>query len=108
MTSDDAFGFAAARTKTADKLKSIRPTEGPPMPARLDTIDAAGESLGFKSRESESGARTGGRRREIGPTLAINTRAPERVAVPFIRFCEDNRYSYWEGIEELMRRAGIG
>lgn len=104
---DDAFGFAAARNKTADKLKTIRPSEGPPTPAKLDTIDAAGESLGFRSREREIPSRSGGRRRELGPTLAINTRAPERVAIPFIKFCDENRYTYWEGLEELMRRAGV-
>jgi len=30
-----------------------------------------------------------------------------RVATPFQRFYEANRFSYWEGIEELMRRAGV-
>src|SRR4051794_11363464 len=80
---DDAFGFSAARNRTADKLKNIQPSGGPPAPATLDAVDAAGESLGFKSREGEGALRPAGRRREIGPTLAINTRAPERVAIPF-------------------------
>lgn len=47
------------------------------------------------------------RKGETGPFVAINTRAPVRVADPFIAWCEENRYSYWQGIEELMRRAGI-
>jgi hypothetical protein len=85
----------------------LQPSGGPPAPATLDAVDAAGESLGFKSREGEGALRPAGRRREIGPTLAINTRAPERVAIPFIKFCEENRYSYWESIEELMKRAGL-
>jgi len=46
------------------------------------------------------------RKKDPGPTRAINTRAPQRIAVPFIAFCEDSRFSYWEGSEELMRRAG--
>ena len=31
---------------------------------------------------------------------------PVRVARQFKQFCKTNRYSYWEGIEELMKRAG--
>lgn len=105
---DDAFGFSAARKATAEKLKSIHPTKGHADPESLDRVDAAGEALGFKSREQPAPQPVFRRRREIGPTVAINTRAPERVAGPFIRFCEENRYSYWEGIEELMKRAGLG
>ncbi len=104
---DDTFGFSAARKTTAEKLKSIQPTKGHAGPASLDRVDAAGDALGFKSREQQVSQPTFRRRREIGPTVAINTRAPERVAGPFIQFCEENRYSYWEGIEELMKRAGL-
>ncbi len=106
---EDSFGFSAARKSTADKLKSIKPSPSHPAPA-MERVDRAGEALGFRSREPEPPPAPAPlrRRREIGPTVAINTRAPERVAGPFIRFCEENRYSYWEGIEELMKRAGIG
>ena len=104
---DDAFGFSASRRTTAEKLKSIQPSKGPESEAHLDRVDAAGDGLGFTSREAARPTLLR-RRREIGPTVAINTRAPERVAGPFIQFCEKNRYSYWEGIEELMKRAGIG
>ena len=104
---EDSFGFAAARKSTADKLKTIKPDK--PLSSResIERIDRAGEALGFTSREPASSPTVVRRRREIGPTVAINTRAPERVAIPFIRFCEENRYSYWEGIEELMKRSGI-
>jgi hypothetical protein len=30
-----------------------------------------------------------------------------RAADPFIAWCEKERYSYWQGIEELMRREGL-
>lgn len=103
---DDAFGFSASRKATAEKLKNIRPSQGPEGTSHLDRADAAGEALGFTSREAARPTLLR-RRREIGPTVAINTRAPERVAGPFIQFCEENRYSYWEGIEELMKRAGV-
>lgn len=104
---DDAFGFSTARKTTAEKIKQIQPSKGHEDQTPLDRVDAAGEALGFKSREQAASPQTFRRRREIGPTVAINTRAPERVAEPFIRFCEQNRYSYWEGIEELMKRAGL-
>ena len=104
---DDTFGFNAARKTTEEKLKAIIPTEGTSSLSDLAKVDAAGDALGFKSRESPPGRAVHRRKREIGPTVAINTRAPERVAEPFIRFCEDNRFSYWEGIEELMKRARV-
>jgi len=105
--SDDTFGFSAPRKSTSDKLKSIVPDERPSHVADLAKVDAVGDSLGFRSREDARGRAVRRRKREIGPTVAINTRAPERVAEPFIRFCEDNRFSYWEGIEELMKRANL-
>lgn len=104
---DDSFGFAAARKSTSDKLKAIKPNQSQPDPASMERVDRAGEALGFTSREPPPAPILVRRRREIGPTVAINTRAPERVAIPFIRFCEENRYSYWEGIEELMKRSGV-
>jgi len=104
---DDTFGFSAARKTTAEKLRDIKPSEVTIDPTPLAKIDAAAEALGFRSREEMRAPTQIRRRREIGPTVAINTRAPERVAEPFIQFCEHNRYSYWEGIEELMKRAGV-
>lgn len=103
---EDSFGFTAASKTTADKLRSIKPSLPQTNTGELERTDKAGEALGFVSREPST-AKVVRRRREIGPTVAINTRAPERVADPFIQFCEENRYSYWEGIEELMKRAGV-
>ncbi|WP_158745706.1 hypothetical protein [Acidisphaera sp. L21] len=105
--SDDTFGFSAARKTTAEKLRAIRPADTAPTAPELAKVDAVGDSLGFKTREDSRGRTLHRRKREIGPTVAINTRAPERVAEPFVRFCEDHRFSYWEGIEELMKRAKV-
>src|SRR3954451_11438058 len=104
----DPFDFhkAAKQASIADKLKEIRPDPGPNAPASLQRIDAAAEQHCFVARESPRGRPT--RRRDVGPTLPINMRAPERVAIPFMQFCEQNRYAYWEGLEELMRRCGVG
>lgn len=105
----DAFGFSAAKGSTVDRLKSFKPALRHEPPAvEVAKADAAGERVGFKSRELPEAVQVAKRRKkEIGPTTAINTRAPQRVAVPFIAFCEENRFSYWEGIEELMRRTGL-
>jgi hypothetical protein len=104
--SEDDFGFAKAKSSTADKLKTIRPQNSPAASPPLARVDAAGDALGFRSRE-RGGQGVYRRKREIGPTVAINMRAPERVAIPFIRFCEENRFSYWEGIEELMNQVKL-
>lgn len=104
--SGDAFGFNKPKPSTADKLKTIQPQSPPAASVPIARVDAAAEALGFQSRE-RAGQGIYRRKREIGPTVAINTRAPERVAAPFIQFCELNRFSYWEGIEELMKRAEL-
>lgn len=47
------------------------------------------------------------RRKAVGPTTPLNIRCPVRVFNPFVRFCEENRLSYWEGVERLMQIAGV-
>ncbi len=103
----DSFGFdSTRRPSTAEKLKQFQPAPASTPETPLDRIDAIGEAHGFVTRQATSRPPPP-RRREIGPTLALNMRAPERVAHPFIRFCMENRLSYWEGIEEMMKRCGI-
>lgn len=108
--SEDDFGFSTVRTPTAERLKAFQPHQPEPEPRAADVAraDAAGERVGFISRESGATHAVAHRRKkDLGPTTAINMRAPQRVAVPFIAFCEENRFSYWEGVEELMKRAGL-
>ena len=104
--SDNDYGFSPTRKATADKLRAIRPSTDLPVTdsADLVRVDAASAALGFVGRE---GTRTAilRKRKEIGPTVAINMRVPEAVAIRFIEFCEQNRLSYWEGVDELMRRS---
>lgn len=104
---EDAFGFSAAQRKTAEKIKGITPTSDPHLPAEIERVDAAGAALGFIPRET-SRVVVPRRRKEIGPTVAINMRVPERVAAKFVTFCDQQRMSYWEGVEELMRRSEVG
>ena len=106
--SESDYGFGAARKSTSEKLKNIRPSDDTlgAGPSDLDRADAAGAALGFVPREIPR-APILRRRKEIGPTIAINMRVPEAVAAKFINFCEQNRMSYWEGVEELMKRTNI-
>jgi hypothetical protein len=100
----DTFGFPKRRD-LADKLSAITPAAGTAETAvPVDRLDGAAARHGFVSREPETPFR---RERSVGPVVTLHTRAPVRVATPFQRFCEANRYSYWEGIEELMKRAGV-
>ncbi|WP_140883786.1 hypothetical protein [Muricoccus nepalensis] len=106
---DDPFGFTAARKPTtADKLKKFAPSadNSRSEPVAIERADAAGAALGFVPRENTR-ATVLRKRKDIGPTVAINMRVPEAVAARFIKFCEEHRLSYWEGVEELMKRNGI-
>ncbi len=107
MSTSD-YGFSPSRKTTADKLKDITPTVHTEEPdtSNLERADVAGAALGFVSRDSTR-ILTLRKRKEVGPTVAINMRVPEAVADRFIRFCEQNRLSYWEGVDELMKRGHI-
>ena len=74
--------------------------------SNLEKADAVGAALGFIPRENTRAAAFR-KRKEIGPTVAINMRVPEAVAARFIGFCEQHRLSYWEGVDELMKRSRI-
>jgi hypothetical protein len=99
----DTFGFPKRRGLT-EKLGAITPSADSEAAVPFDRLDDAAAKHGFVSREPEVPFR---RERTVGPVVTLHTRAPVRVATPFQRFCEANRYSYWEGIEELMKRAGV-
>lgn len=114
----DEFGFAGSKDSkksTKEKLASIRPSSGQEKDVPMAQIDAIAESHGFTTREAKPAAEapmaTSGRsrrkKRETGPRIPINMMVPQEVAEPFIEFCNDNRYTYWEGVEELMRRCQI-
>jgi hypothetical protein len=40
-------------------------------------------------------------------TVPLSIRPPLSVANRFIAFFKQHRYSYWEGLEELMKHRGI-
>lgn len=107
MSGND-YGFSPTRKSMADKLRNITPNSetAVPDPSDLERVDAAGVALGFIPRESARPTVLR-KRKEIGPTVAINMRVPEAIAARFVDFCERNRLSYWEGVEELMKRSNI-
>jgi hypothetical protein len=108
--SDDTFGFGGAgKGALADKLTKFKPTaaEAPEPAPDLGAIDAAAGRVGFHSREPAAAPTLRRTKTVLGPTVQLNTRAPEDVAARFIQFCDQHRYAYWEGIKALMDKAGI-
>jgi hypothetical protein len=101
--SDNPFGFRKRRS-LSDKTGSIAPAADARQSVPVDRIDDAAAKYGFVSRDPDSSFE---RKKITGPTVTLHTRAPVKVATPFQRFCEKNQYSYWEGVEELMERAGV-
>ena len=98
------FGFSKRKTLT-EKLNAIPQQSAICEPATpSEAVDNAGDRYGFVSREPEVPFK---RDKTVGPVVTLHTRAPIRVATPFQKFCDENRYSYWQGIEELMKRAGV-
>jgi hypothetical protein len=88
--SDDDFGF----------------TSTPPDIEELRRADQVARSLGYVSRASTEPPPPV-QRKTLGPVEIVTIRAPITVSRTFKRWCEENRYSYWEGIEALMQRAGV-
>jgi|ERR1039458_2874796 hypothetical protein len=106
----DTFGFGPARSSAAEKIKQIKPVLPPDVHADLATVDAAGHNAGFVSREAPQDVEPDYRpqrmvRAEV--RIAVNMRVPKTAGVAFLKFCADNRYSYPEGLIEIMKRAGI-
>ncbi|AXC16446.1 hypothetical protein ACPOL_7256 (plasmid) [Acidisarcina polymorpha] len=105
----DAYGFG--RSKIREMIKEIRPAAPPDVPRDMAVVDAAAESAGFVSREATFGSEGLGYRplrvQRVEPRIPLNMRVPISIGEAFQRFCEENRYSYPEGLAEVMRRAGL-
>lgn len=111
---NDTFGFGAASQSVKDRIKQIRPSapvHASDMDSReLERVDAVAEGAGFVSREAPPlqpvyTYRYGRQRPE--PRIPLNMRVPVSLGQAFQKFCEDNRYSYPEALEEVMKRAGL-
>ena len=106
---EDQFGFLAVKNSVKDRIRQIRPSVSQEPPPNIADIDAAAENVGFVSREAPVHAEYAYRSRKAvrEPTIALNMRAPVSLADGFKGFCDENRYSYPEGLAEIMRRAGL-
>lgn len=107
--SNDPFGFSSAKPKSAtaqqvaSRLAEIAPEAQTPPDTPMAQIDRIAEELGFTSREpatpEEAIVR---RRRDVGPTAQLNVKCPVPVYNRFVRFCDEERLTYWEGIARLL------
>lgn len=107
---DDTFGFeAVSNSSIADRIKGIKPSTPSTAISDMSKIDKVADSSGFVSREIGPTAEYtyGAAKQRPEPRIALNMRAPESVGVAFQRFCQENRYSYPEALEEIMKRAGV-
>lgn len=95
--------------KLGDKLARIPASDAPPVPSDDARVVAAAAQIGFVNRDPEPAPTPDPDlepRQTLGPVVMLTMRVPVRVARQFKQFCKANRYSYWEAIEELMKRAG--
>lgn len=106
---EDAFGFGAV-SSARERIKQIKPSAPTSEPLDLDKIDAIAETAGFVSREAPQEVDYTFRTQKYQqpePRMPLNMRVPISVGTAFQRFCEQERYSYPEGLTEVMRRAGL-
>jgi hypothetical protein len=87
-----------------DRLREIAP-DTPANEPSADQVDAVGARHGFTSREPAERIYKNDASKEA--TVPLSIRPPLSVANRFIAFCKQHRYSYWEGLAELMRHRGI-
>jgi hypothetical protein len=99
MTDDD-LGFGAPSKKKLD-VSDFKPK---PVPAVKDVDDAA-DRLGFVSREPTVRVEKIRKKNVIQDTLYV--RGPLELTNRFKEFCNENGYSYGEGLEALMKKAKI-
>ncbi len=86
------------------RLNEIAPDAAGPAPP-VERVDAAGARHGFTSREPGERLYKNDGSKEA--TVPLSIRPPLSVANRFIAWCKQNRLSYWEGLNELMSRAGV-
>lgn len=121
MMANDPFGFAAARARPtqplsasdtaqqiAARLAEIAPGAQPAPARSLDELDRLAESRGFTSREATGGEAVLRRRRDVGPSAQLNIKCPVPVHNRFVRFCDEQRLTYWEGVARLLDLAEAG
>lgn len=102
MNNDD-LGFGTSRQPKKLNLSDFKPR------ATLDSddtnADPAAERAGFVSREPLVRVEKTRKKNQIQDTVYV--RAPIELTNRFKTFCNDNGYSYGEGLEALMKKAKL-
>lgn len=106
---EDEFGFDSLRSTAANRIRDIKPSGPQEVITDFARIDAVAASAGFVSREGldQQGPYQVTRAPRPEPRSALNMRVRVSLGIAFQRFCSENRYSYPEGLEEIMRRARL-
>jgi hypothetical protein len=106
---EDEFGFDSLRSTAKDRIRDIKPSGPQEAISDFTRIDAVAASAGFISREGpdQQGSYQAARAPRPEPRSALNMRVPVTLGIAFQRFCGENRYSYPEGLQEIMKRAGL-
>ena len=72
---------------------------------RADMADKVAKSMGFESREQKPLVLKKRRRTHHDePVDQLSIRGPVRVLNEFITFCETEHLSYWEAMEQLLKK----
>lgn len=87
------------------KLSQIKPAIEPEPEIPVEKLDEVAERHGFVSREPVTRVEKVRKKNQIQDTVYV--RGPLEMTNRFKEFCNENGYSYGEGLEALMKRAGI-
>ncbi|OJF99947.1 hypothetical protein AX761_24855 [Rhizobium sp. 58] len=87
------------------KLTQIQPEAEPARDIPLEKEDAIAERHGFTSREPTIRVEKIRKKNQIQDTVYV--RGPIDMTNRFKEFCNINGFSYGEGLEALMKKAGI-
>jgi hypothetical protein len=90
--------FASLNQIAPDKIEDVPAVD-------VAKIDAAAGRHGFTSREPSGRLYKMEMSKEA--TVPLSIRPPLSVANRFVAWCKENRLSYWEGLNELMKHKGI-
>lgn len=87
------------------KLDQIKPTAEPEPDIPVEKLDELAERHGFTSREPIARVEKVRKKNQIQDTVYV--RGPLEMTNRFKEFCNENGYSYGEGLEALMKKAGV-
>ncbi len=98
------FGFDAPAPKAKLDISGFEPTpvREDPEPEKLDKV---AEKVGFVSREPLVRVEKVRKKNQVQDTVYV--RGPLEMTNRFKEFCNENGYSYGEGLEALMKKAKI-